>query len=196
VTEEGIKYPSVTTALSYLSRKAIYEWRKRVGDDHANRISKKASSAGTRIHAIAEKYVLNDPSWKDASPISLSTFNTIRPYLDDHVDEIYGVELQMMSRELKTAGTADLICRYKGKNTVVDFKTSARQKKESDILSYFMQCAAYAIMVKELYNMEIDSIAILMAVHDDLPVVFEKDAEQYKKIVRRYFKHYHAGELG
>ena len=195
VTEEGNCYPSVTTALSYLSRKGIQEWKNRVGHDVANKIGNEAARAGTAVHNVAEKYVSNDSTWKDDMPIPVEKFNTIRPYLDENVDEIYGIELRMYSDELKTAGTADLICRYNGINTVLDFKTSRRPKTKDQILNYFMQGTAYSIMVKEHYDMDIDQIVILMAVNDDRPIVFIEPVSQYEKMVRQYFRLYSEGKL-
>ena len=195
LTEDGNYYPSVTTALSYLSRKGIQEWRNRVGHEVANKIGNEAARAGTAVHNVAEKYVLNDPTWKDAMPIPVEKFNTIRPYLDENVDEIYGIELQMYSDQLKTAGTADLICKYDGTPTVLDFKTSRRRKSKDDILSYFMQGTAYSIMVKEHYGMDIEQIVILMAVTDDSPLVFIEPVDKYEPMVRKYFKLYTEGRL-
>ena len=195
LTEEGNYYPSVTTALSYLSRKGIQEWRNRVGHDVANKIGNEAARAGTAVHNVAEKYVSNDSTWKDEMPIPVEKFNTIRPYLDENVDEIYGIELQMYSDQLKTAGTADLICRYNGINTVLDFKTSRRPKTKDQILNYFMQGTAYSIMVKEHYGMDIDQIVILMAVNDESPLVFIEPVSQYEKMVRQYFRLYSEGKL-
>ena len=195
VTEDGQYYPSVTTALSYLSRKGIQRWKNRVGHDVANKIGSRAAAAGTAVHNIAEKYVLNDPTWKDAMPIPVEKFKTIQPFLDENVDEVYGIELQMYSDQLRTAGTADLICRYNGVPTVLDFKTSNRPKTKDQILNYFMQGAAYSIMVKEHYDMDIEQIVILMAVNDDNPIVFSEPVSNYEQMVRKYFQLYTEGRL-
>ena len=195
VTESGEKYPSVTSALGALSRKKIWEWRKRVGAETANKISTQASRAGTAVHQIAEDYILNQLK-EDVNPIALNTFRTIQPYLDQNVDEIYGVELQMYSDELKTAGTADLICRYDGKNTILDFKTSKRWKSKDEIKSYFMQGAAYATMVKEHYDMDIERIVILMAVGGgEGSLVFDEALEDWQPMTRKFFDLYHKGKL-
>ena len=195
VTEDGQYYPSVTTALSYLSRKGIQKWKDRVGHDVANKIGSEAARAGTAVHNVAEKYVLNDPTWKDAMPIPVEKFKTIQPYLDENVNKIYGVELQMYSDQLKTAGTADLICEYDGVPTVLDFKTSRRPKTKDQILNYFMQGTAYSIMVKEHYDMDIEQIVILMAVTDDSPLVFIESVSKYEPMVRKYFQLYTEGRL-
>lgn len=196
LTETGEKYPSVTTVLSYFSRKGIAAWRKRVGHETANKISTQAAGFGTAMHDIAEKYILGTLVEKEANPIALSSFRTIQPYLDDNVDKIYGVELRMYSHELQTAGTADLICRYEGKNTLLDFKTSRKRKTRDDIYSYFIQCAAYAVMVKERYDMDIEQAVILMAIRDDNnPEIFVEDIEPWVRMTRKFFDLHNRGLL-
>lgn len=195
VTETGDKYPSVTSALGALSRKSINEWRRRVGFEEANKISTQASRAGTAVHNIAEKYVLGTLNESEANPIALNTFRTIQPYLDENVNIIHGVELQMYSDVLKTAGTADLICDYKGEKTMLDFKTSKRRKTKEQVTSYFMQAAAYSQMVKEHYNININKIVILMAVHDGSSLVFEEDVDDWMPMTHKFFKLYHEGKL-
>lgn len=195
VTETGEKYPSVTTALGALNRKKIWEWRKRVGAEVANKISTQASRAGTAVHNVAEDYILGN-SLEAHNPIALNTFNTIKPLLDDNVGDVYGVELRMYSDQLRTAGTADLICQYNGKNTVLDFKTSKRWKKKDEITTYFMQSAAYAQMVKEHYDMDIEQIVILMAVgQGEGHLVFVEDVKDWKAMTTKFFDLYHKGKL-
>ena len=58
-TPEGINLPSITTVLSILSRESIAKWRARVGHEEANRISHRASTRGTSVHEIIEKYINN-----------------------------------------------------------------------------------------------------------------------------------------
>ena len=58
-TEDGNAYPSITTVLSILSKQAIMEWRKRVGEEEANKISRQAAGRGTAVHKLAEDYLDN-----------------------------------------------------------------------------------------------------------------------------------------
>lgn len=194
VTEDGEKYPSVTTVLSYLSKRKIQQWRNNVGHEQANQISTQASRAGTAMHNVAEKFVLNDETWINENPISVDLFMTIQPYLKN-VNLIRGVELQMYSSELKTAGTADLVCEYKNRNTILDFKTSRREKTKNNIMSYFMQCCAYGIMAEEHYEFKVEQIVILMSVSDGTALVFEEDAEPYMRMTRKFFQLYNEGKL-
>ena len=60
-TPTGKPLPSVTTVLDALKDKtALYEWRKRVGDEEANRIMKLATGIGTQVHLHIEKFILEE----------------------------------------------------------------------------------------------------------------------------------------
>ena len=60
-TPTGKKYPSVTTVTGLLKKQAIMEWRKRVGEVEANKISSTAARRGTRIHTLCETHLNNIP---------------------------------------------------------------------------------------------------------------------------------------
>jgi len=60
VTPNGARYPSVTTVLSSYNKKAIMEWRQRVGAEEANKIAGRASRRGTQLHSLCEKYILGE----------------------------------------------------------------------------------------------------------------------------------------
>lgn len=195
VIPTGEKYVSVTTALSVLSKKGIAKWRQKVGEDEANKISGKASRLGKTLHNIAEDYMLGEDSWNQYDPISVSNFLTLKSQIDKNIGEVYGVELPMCSHEYKVAGTSDLICQWNGVNTILDFKTSLRQKTREHITGYFIQAATYAQMAEEMYGWKAEQIVILMAVHDDNPQVFVEPVERYKKLAENFFKFYHKGLL-
>lgn len=177
----GGLYQSVTTALGAINAKAIQEWRKRVGAEEAQKISTRASTRGTYVHAICENYLGNveeylkrDGGKKSFMPTHIEMFNQIKPYLDQHVDEVYGIETRMYSDELQLAGTCDCICRMHGIPAIVDFKTSSKPKEKDKITNYFLQGAAYSIMVKERYGKYISNIGILIATeHDGLQTFWE-----------------------
>ena len=44
-----------------LTEQAIKEWRGRVGNEEANRVSTKASNRGTRIHTLCEDFLKSKP---------------------------------------------------------------------------------------------------------------------------------------
>ncbi len=182
VTPNGDKYRSVTTILSQLSKDGIQAWREKVGEEEANKISGKASRRGTKLHTMMEDYVANVEDFAlDKMPTTTSLFLDIQPYVDLNVEEVYGIEYPLYSDRLRAAGTSDLICKYAGKYTILDYKTSGKRKKEQWIENYFIQSTAYALMCKERYDLDIEQIVILIAVDGDLPQVFVKDPNDYVK---------------
>ena len=176
-TESG-NYPSVTTITGQLGKEAIMAWRKRVGDEEANRVSSRASGRGTRIHQLCEDYITQgkaEPSMFDAE-----MFNSIKHLLDD-IDNIHALESPLYSHHLKVAGTVDCIGEYKGKLSVIDFKTSSRAKLKEDISGYFMQVSAYAVAFEELTGIPVNRLVIIMAVDNDEPIVFEEKRDNWIK---------------
>ena len=88
----------------------------------------------------------------------------------------------MFSHHLRMAGTVDCIGEYDGKLSVIDFKTSTKPKREDWIHSYFMQCAAYAIMYEELTFIPITQLVVLVAVEEDCTVqVFKQHRDNWTK---------------
>ena len=165
-TPSGKSYPSVTTVTGLHTAKGIAEWRKRVGNAEANRISGKASARGTRIHQHCEDYLRGNIF--EADMFDLEMFNSIKPLLDQ-VDKIHCLETPLWSDHLQVAGTVDCIAEFQGKLSVIDFKTSSKPKDRDDIHNYFMQCAAYSVAFEERTGIPIGRLVIIMAVDSDDP---------------------------
>jgi ATP-dependent exoDNAse (exonuclease V) beta subunit len=189
VTPEGGKYKSVTTILDEkLDKTALFEWRKRVGEAEAIKISTQAANRGTAIHNIAEQYLLNKESYPPGSmPANIDTFRKLRPIIDKHIGKIYGLEYYLYSDKLKTAGATDCIAEFDGVNSIIDFKTSKKPKKEEWIQSYFLQATAYALMAEERLPLVIPQIAIMIAVDHEEPQVFVKPKYEYVERVLQIF---------
>lgn len=179
VTPEGNKYPSITTVLSAYNQKAIFEWRKRVGEEEANRISKQASGRGTRIHKLCEDYLNNkEPEFK--TPLDTVTFESFKPVLH-RINNIYAQEIRMYSDHLRIAGTVDCIAEFDGKLSVIDFKTARKAKREEDIENYFMQASAYAIMFEERFGIPVSRTVIAIAVDEEEPQIFINKRDSFVK---------------
>ena len=191
ITPSGDRYRSVTTILSQLSKEGIQKWRDKIGEAEANKISTRASNRGTKLHTMMEDYVGNVEDFAlNKMPITTSMFLDIQPYVDLNLEEVYGIEYPLYSDRLKAAGTSDLICKYAGKTTILDYKTSSKPKKEEWIENYFIQSTAYALMVKERYDLDIEQIVIMIAVEGDNPQVFVKDPSDYVKKTINIFDTY------
>lgn len=175
-TPSGISYPSVTTVTGLLGKDSIIAWRKRVGEEEANRISSRAANRGTRIHTLCESFLKNEPTKPDMFDHDM--FGSIKPLLN-RIDNIHCLETPLFSDHLKVAGTVDCIAEYEGKLSVIDFKSSKRVKKREHIHNYFMQCAAYAVMFEERTGIPVGRIVILMGVDDEDPIVFKEKRDDW-----------------
>ena len=163
-TPSGRAYPSVTAVTGLHGKDAIMAWRKRVGEEEANRVSRRATTRGTRVHSLCEDYISNKPVTADL--FDQEAWQSLVPELDK-INNIHCLETQLYSDHLEVAGTVDCIAEYNGKVSVIDFKTSKRVKKKSDIHSYFMQTSAYAVMFEERTGIPVSRLVILMTVDDE-----------------------------
>ena len=189
-TPDGNVYPSVTTITSLHGKEGILEWRKRVGEEEANKISNKAATRGTRVHKLCEDYLNNELSFEGAMPNSIALFKQMQPFLDKYIGKVYGIECPLYSHHLRVAGKSDCIAQFDGKNAVVDFKTANKPKQEHWIQNYFMQCASYAVSFEERTKISIPRIAIVVAVEGDSPQLFVKKRDDYIDMFISYRKQY------
>ena len=179
---DGNKYPSVTTVLSILSEDSIREWRARVGEEEANKISTKASRRGTAVHSIIEKYIDNEENYKEGfTPDVHESFYTIKDVLDKHVGKVYAQEAPLYSKHLHLAGRVDCVAEWDGKLSIIDFKTSRKLKKKEWIEGYFIQETAYAIMWEERTGIPITQLVTLIAVDNEEPQVFIEHRDNWDK---------------
>ena len=169
---DGAMWPSVTTVIGHSKKKAILEWRNKVGEEEANKISKRASTRGNKCHKLCELYLENKSitKYKD-DPLSMGLFYQIKPYLDS-IDNIHALEAPLCSSLLKMAGRVDCIAEYNGELALIDFKTSTKYKREEWIHDYFAQETAYAIMFQELTGLipkKLVTIIALSLIHISEP---------------------------
>ncbi|HIK67710.1 MAG TPA: exonuclease [Flavobacteriales bacterium] len=178
---DGNDYPSVTSVLSILSRDSIAAWKRRVGEEEARKIGHRASTRGTAVHNVIERYLANDPDHaKGAMPNALAPFLDVKPTLDKNVTKIYNQEAALYSKHLGLAGRVDLVGQWNGVDSIIDWKTSAKLKKKEWIHSYFMQCSAYAIMFEERTGHPIKQLVVCVA-GDQGVQVFIEDRDNWAK---------------
>lgn len=181
--EEGTAYKSVTSFVGQFSsgKEDIKKWQESIGLVEAERVLKAAGTRGTAIHEACEKLLLNQ-EWSDISMFYKGDFLVMKKHLECSVDNIFVLEHQMYSKKLRLAGTVDCVGEYDGKMSIIDFKTSSRLKYRDEINSYFLQCAAYAVMVWERYGLRIDDLVILMVVEGDAKIsVFKEPMQKWAR---------------
>ena len=188
---EGNAYPSVTTVIGEKKKKSILEWRRKVGEEEANKISKRATTRGNKCHKLAEDYLSNKPldRYRD-DVLSLGLFHQIRPYID-RINNIHALEESLYSHTLKLAGRVDCIAEYDNELAIIDFKTSTKFKREEWVQDYFSQETAYAIMFQELTGLKVKQIVTIIAVETGTPQVFvKKDILTYVPKLKEYIDYY------
>lgn len=179
VTPEGNQYPSVTTVVGILKKQIILDWRKRVGEEEANKVSRIASRRGNGFHLLCEKHIQGNMP-ETASLDALELFYQVRPILDKFVNNIWYQEQALWSDNLQLAGRVDLVAEFRGVLSIIDFKTSKRIKKAEDITDYFQQECAYALMIEERTGIAVDQLVTIMACSEtNKPFVFIRKTEDY-----------------
>jgi hypothetical protein len=162
--------PSVTTILDSTADKShLIEWRKRVGEEEANRQSQQAAGLGTRVHNALEKYILGE-EWDTfgnnmASILAAKMSRVMIEQGLSKVDELWGTEVNLIAPMLY-AGTSDAVGIYEGDHSIIDFKTAKKLKKREWIEDYFIQGCAYALAHNEMFNTNIRKVSILMVDRD------------------------------
>lgn len=180
VMKDGGHYPSITTVLSILSEKGIAAWRKRVGHEEADKISYRASTRGTAVHEIIEKYIDNEENYNSGfMPNVIDNFQSIKPILDSRIGKVYAQEVPLYSDYLKVAGRVDCIAEFDGKLSVIDFKTSRRYKSYDHVTNYFQQEAFYAIAWEERTGIPITQLVTIIAVDDGGSQVFIENRDDW-----------------
>jgi len=174
---DGTKLPSVTTVLGAQKKQGIMEWRKRVGEAEANRISKQATGRGTNVHTLCERY-LNNELLGDIMPDAKEMFLSLKPLLH-RINNIQYQECALWSKQLGMAGRVDCIAEFDGVLSVIDFKTSRKIKQSAHIEDYYWQTAAYALMYEEMIGKPIHDLVIIMAVENEQPLLFKQKTEDH-----------------
>jgi hypothetical protein len=216
---EGILLPSVTTVLSSMAPvgkiMAIMNWRKKVGDEEANRRTRLAANRGTWLHAVLEDWFGEEdiehhlekaPDWKPY-------FTAAEPFLQT-IDEPMLIESAVAwwdaDERIGYSGTLDMVATMTdGSLVLIDWKTSFKQKSDQQLSDYKKQLGAYSQAVEQMYGIGIDEAWCVIACYDPekpdidptLQLVhldgFELISEQavFRDTVKRYFDaHYPGGK--
>ena len=192
--DEFLKLVSITSVTSHWSREKFAKWRKKVGEEKANEITRKATARGTDMHSMTEHYLLNEDLPKVA-PMGDMLFKIAKPTLKK-IDNIHSLEGSLYSKELGVAGTVDCIAEYEGELAVIDFKTSKAPKPREWIDGYFVQAAAYACMYYELTGIAVKKLVIIMACEDGECVVYEeRDKLKYMRLLVTYIENFLTHQL-
>ena len=185
------RYPSISTICSFRNRKSIAEWRARVGAEEANKISKRATTAGTTVHSMIEDYLNNELELEkyDGKHLAKILFTQAKPMLA-RINNIHFQEAPLYSHEFAIAGRVDCIAEFDGKLSIIDFKTSSKEKKEEWIEGDLVQETGYAKMYEERSGIKVEQIVTLITCQTGDTQVFIKNPDDYVPLLRDYIQEY------
>ena len=180
-TPEGKLYPSITTVLQKRKMAGLMEWRKSVGDDVANYIARTAAHRGTKVHHMCEDFLNNnfDEEVHKKNFLPYVLFGQLKPVLMQKVNNILAQECGLYTDKYRVAGRVDCIAEYNGVKSIIDFKTSRKERNDEWNESYYIQASAYAEMFEERTGTEINQIVILVVTEDGVVQEFVKTKDEY-----------------
>lgn len=192
--DDILKLVSITSITSHYNKEIFVKWRKRVGVEEADRITRKATSRGTDMHTLTEHYLKNE-QLPQVQPISDHLFRICKKDLN-RINNICALEGALYSKYLGIAGTVDCIAEFDGELAIIDFKTSKKPKPRDWIDHYFVQCCAYACMLHELTGISVKKFVIIMACENGESVVYEeRDKQKYIRLLTQYIKKFVSDKL-
>ena len=187
--DELIKLVSITSITSHYNKQIFLDWRKRVGNEEADRITKAATTRGTDMHTLTEYYLKNEELPK-VPPISDFLFKISKGKLNK-ISKIRTLEGALYSKQLGIAGTVDCIAEYNNELAIIDFKTSKKPKPREWIEHYFVQAMAYGCMLYELTGVMVKKLVIIMACENGECVVYEQyDKQKYINLLTEYIREF------
>ena len=188
---DGQWVPSITSVTSFYNRQIFVDWRKRVGIEEANKITRIATARGTDYHQVCQDYLENkELDWNNYQPASKYMFLHAKEYLDK-INNIHAIERTLYSEYLGLAGRVDCIAEYEGELAVIDFKTSGKIKPEKWLENYFVQEMFYASAYYELTKIPVVKLITIMVTPGGEVKVFDKrNKGDYIKLLVRYIKEF------
>ena len=139
-TPDGQPLPSVTTVLDALKDKsALFEWRKRVGNEEADRIMRLATGIGTQVHLHLEKYILEEDRPNGSNLIHQMARELSEIVIDkglSNIDEVWGTEVPLYYPGLY-AGTTDCVGVWNGNQQSLISKQLVSQRNVNGLMITF-----------------------------------------------------------
>ena len=196
-TPDGKLYPSITTVLSTRNKKGLFEWRKRVGDEVANYVARTSAARGTAVHHMCEDYLNNFPidwpdKWEEHKKkfLPYCLFGQLEKQVLHKVDNIHSQECGLYSDKYKVAGRVDCIAEYDGVLSIIDFKTSSKERNDEWNENYYIQASAYAEMFEERTGKQIEQIVILVVTEDGTVQEFIKKKYDYLPMLEQVIEEF------
>ena len=132
---------------------------------------------GTGVIALTLFLIISKQTSPTIFPFTL--FTELKNKKFEYIDTVVAQEACLYSDKYKVAGRVDLIANYQHQLSIVDFKTSTNERKDSYNENYYIQTAAYAEMFEEMTGTPINQIVILVVTENGTVQDFVKDKDEY-----------------
>jgi genome maintenance exonuclease 1 len=196
-TPDGESLPSVTTILGATKDMThLIEWKKRVGEDKANQITKEAAGVGTAMHANLERFLIGEQRQPGNNPVHVQANKMADVIIENGLNkmsEIWAMEQSLYFPGLYS-GTTDGIGVFEGEPCVFDHKQTNKPKKAEWVEDYYIQLVAYILAHNEVYKTNIRRGVVFMCSRDLqyqqfdlLPENFNKWEDAWLKKVEEYY---------
>ena len=173
-------YPSISTILSETAsdekKNGLKAWKE--NEPAHQYITAQAQDIGTQSHKIIEDYLSSNLSMEEFDLLPIAHFNNLKPYLEN-ISDIVSIEQRMYSDKLKVAGTSDLIARYNGELSIIDYKTKRKPQIDEYMYEYYLQTTCYSQMFQEVTGEKINQIVILVSSEKNTRQEFIKTCDDY-----------------
>ena len=189
-------YPSVNTILSATAseekKNGLKSWRE--NEPAHEYITAQAQDIGTQSHQIIEDYLNNNLSLEEFDLLPIAHFNNLKPYLEN-ISEVVCIEQRMYSDKLRVAGTSDLIAKYNGELSIIDYKTKRKPQVEEYMYEYYLQTTCYAQMFEEVTGQKINQVVILVSSEKNTRQEFVKSCDEYLSPMKERIEKYYLENL-
>jgi len=156
-TPDG-EFPSVTSILrKTLAPEKIEhfkKWEQEIGEEQAKIIKQNSIKRGSTIHSLIEAELYG---WNMVCPEEFKDFWRNTQSFLKLISKVICSEKVVYSRSFGYAGKLDLLANYENELTLIDIKTSEKEKQSNWMQDEFLQIAAYQQAYQEMHHVEINS---------------------------------------
>ena len=189
-------YPSISTVLSATAseekKNGLSQWRE--NEPAHEYITAQAQHIGTQSHKIIEDYLNNILSYEEYDLLPIAHFNNLRPFLEN-ISDVICIEQRMYSDKLKVAGTSDLIAKYNGELSIIDYKTKRKPQVDDYMYEYYLQTTSYAQMFHEVTGQKINQVVILVSSEKNTRQEFIKSCDDYIEPINKRVEKFYLSNL-
>ncbi|WP_428324135.1 PD-(D/E)XK nuclease family protein [Nitrosopumilus sp.] len=185
-------YPSINTILSATApeekKNGLASWKE--NEPAHEYITAQSQHIGTQSHQIIEDYLSRNLNLDDFDLLPIAHFHNLKPYLEN-ISDVTCIEQRMYSDKLKVAGTSDLIAKYDGELSIIDYKTKRKPQVDEYMYEYYLQTTCYAQMFQEVTGEKIHQVVILVSSEKNTRQEFVKPCDDYLEPLNERLEQYY-----